>query len=350
MKSSCQCLEAYKSWRGSAEYWEWQSYKNKDMLNLHKTLVRGHLEFCVRSLRTATTLYSHDTRVQVYGVLCRLGKLGLLTLRQRRNRADLTEVFNIYSGLSILKFDTLFEVSSNSHTRDHNMKLAKFRCRLGLAFRRYFFAEWVIDIWYSLDQEAVVSPSINSFKVLDTNKKQKDGFLHGSFRLTQVWSSILLRSRSELLHSSDVVQTTSGKITRYTTFVCYDFVICCRISCDSQGSQRVYNAYHQCVSIFYVTGHFLRRTHVLQRLRCQYNCNCWLEHWRSSARKFAKRNKLVRKLSLKRSYTGWVKKVDPLRLSTIFPLGLSLLHKILYTYWQFISTYEYRFSFIYLNM
>ena len=73
----------------------------------------------------------------------RLNKLGLWSLEERRNRTDLIEVFKMYAGLSILKFDSLFEVSNNSHTRGHSLKLAKHRCRLDL--RKFFFAERVID-------------------------------------------------------------------------------------------------------------------------------------------------------------------------------------------------------------
>ena len=39
----------------------------------------------------------------------------------------------------------------------------------------------------------------------------------------------------------------------------------------------------------------------------------------------------------------------PTTFNDIFAWAESL-HKILHTYWQFISTYVYRFSFIYLNM
>jgi len=58
---------------------------------------------------------------------CRHRQLGLWTLEERKNRADLIEVFKMYTGLSILKFDSLFEVSNDSHTRGHSLKLAKHR-------------------------------------------------------------------------------------------------------------------------------------------------------------------------------------------------------------------------------
>jgi len=85
------------------------------------------------------------------------------------------EVFKMYAGLSILKFDSLFEVSNNSRTRGHSLKLAKHRCRLDL--RKFFFAERVIDRWNSLDQQAVNSSSLNSFKsALTRTRRAKMGF------------------------------------------------------------------------------------------------------------------------------------------------------------------------------
>ena len=42
----------------------------------------------------------------------KLKKLGLWSLEDRRVRADLIEVYKIVYGLSSVKFDTFFEVSS----------------------------------------------------------------------------------------------------------------------------------------------------------------------------------------------------------------------------------------------
>jgi len=80
----------------------------------------------------------------------------------------------MYAGLSILKFDS-FEISNNSRTRGHSLKLAKHRCQLDL--RKFFFAERVIDRLNSLDQQAVNSSSLNSFKsALTRTRNAKMGF------------------------------------------------------------------------------------------------------------------------------------------------------------------------------
>jgi len=189
MKSSRQCLQAYnRASRILGMIRRTISYKNKDiMLNLYKTLVRPHLEFCTpvwsphykkdkilleRVQRRFTRMIPELKNMEYES---RLNKLGLWSLEERRNRADLIEVFKMYAGLSILKFDSLFEVSNNSHTRGHSLKLAKHRCRLDL--RKFFFAERVIDRWNSLDQQAVSSSSLNSFKsALTRTRRAKMGF------------------------------------------------------------------------------------------------------------------------------------------------------------------------------
>jgi len=114
-------------------------------------------------------------------------RLGLWTLEELRNWADLIQLFKMCTGLSILKFDSVFEVSNNSHIRGHSLKLAKHQCRLDL--RKYFFAERVIDRWNSLDQQTVDSSSLNSFKsTLTRTRNAKKGF----FMDYSIWPSALL--------------------------------------------------------------------------------------------------------------------------------------------------------------
>jgi len=69
----------------------------------------------------------------------RLKVLGIWSLEERRNRADLLEVFKMKSGLSAIAFDTFFTVDSQQRTRSHTWKIVKNRSNLDV--RKYFFSE-----------------------------------------------------------------------------------------------------------------------------------------------------------------------------------------------------------------
>ena len=92
----------------------------------------------------------------------RLVELGLYTLEERRNRADLVEVYKMLNGLSRLPFGTFFELREGDRTRGNSLKLTKHRCRLDL--RQHFFAERVVNSWNRLSNDAVTATSLNSFK------------------------------------------------------------------------------------------------------------------------------------------------------------------------------------------
>jgi len=65
-----------------------------------------------------------------------LEHLGLWTLKERRNRADLLEVFRIYRSLSVTPFNQFFATSLLTNTRGHTAKIQKARCNLDV--RRFF--------------------------------------------------------------------------------------------------------------------------------------------------------------------------------------------------------------------
>ena len=92
----------------------------------------------------------------------RLRRLGLLTLEERRNRADILEVFKMKAGLSDIPLCTFFKLTSNSRTRDHSWKIVKRRSLLDI--RKYFFSERVVYRWNSLSQEDVDQTTLNGFK------------------------------------------------------------------------------------------------------------------------------------------------------------------------------------------
>jgi len=151
------------------------SYKNREvMLRLYKSLVRPHLEFCVSAW---SPYYSKDKylleRIQhrftrmIPGLKQlpydkRLESLDLWSLEERRNRADVLEVFRMYKGWSVITLDSMFTVDTNFKTKGHSAKIVKHRCRLEV--RRRFFSERVIDRWNSLQQKDIDCTTIVAFK------------------------------------------------------------------------------------------------------------------------------------------------------------------------------------------
>jgi len=53
---------------------------------------------------------------------------GLWTLEERRNTADLLEVFRMYKGGSTTPFNDFFVLQTATWTRGHTAKLEKNRC------------------------------------------------------------------------------------------------------------------------------------------------------------------------------------------------------------------------------
>ena len=105
----------------------------------------------------------------------RLQRLNLWTLEERRNRADLIELFRIYRGLSGVKVESMFELMVNSRTRGHSLKLRKNRSNLDI--RKYFFSERVVSRWNALSEEVVSAETVNGFKNgLSRTRLIKTGF------------------------------------------------------------------------------------------------------------------------------------------------------------------------------
>jgi len=92
----------------------------------------------------------------------RLDMLGLWSLEERSNRADLIEVFKIMKGYTSICVGSLFEPIKDIRTRGHSLKLAKHRTDKDL--RHYFFSERVVNRWYQLDEDTIEASTLNSFK------------------------------------------------------------------------------------------------------------------------------------------------------------------------------------------
>jgi len=108
--------------------------------------------------------------------------LGLWSLEERRNRADLIEAFKMISGISTPLLKSM-ELSSINNLRGHNIKLKKNRSHLDV--RKFFFSERLVNRWNSLDPDIVCAKSVNvSKKGLDRMRRQRMGFFEDLVRQT----------------------------------------------------------------------------------------------------------------------------------------------------------------------
>jgi len=150
-------------------------------------LVRPHLEYCspawspyYKKDKQMLEKVQHRFTRMIPGLRSleyeeRLRILGIWSFKERRNRADLLEVYKMKSGFSAIPFDTFFEIENQQRTRGHTQKIVKQRINLDL--RKYFFFEPVVDRWNKLDQTDIDCKSINGFKnKLEKIRKQKIGF------------------------------------------------------------------------------------------------------------------------------------------------------------------------------
>ena len=151
------------------------TYMDKEMfLPLFKTLIRPHLEyatvvwspflkkdiFLIENVqRRATKIVKTISNLSYEE---RLKHLGLPTLKYRRDRNDVIQVYKIMNGIDKLDVNTFFKMSTDSRTRGHNFKIVKQQNRTKQ--RASVFSQRVIDPWNSLPSECVNSDSVNKFK------------------------------------------------------------------------------------------------------------------------------------------------------------------------------------------
>jgi len=80
----------------------------------------------------------------------RLAALNLWTLEERRNRAELIELFRMKQGISGLVFEDYIELDCSGRARGHSCKLRKDRSNRDL--RRCFFSQRVVNRWNKLGE------------------------------------------------------------------------------------------------------------------------------------------------------------------------------------------------------
>ena len=149
------------------------NYKSKEVVKkLYLAYVRPHLEYCVqawgpyfqkdienleRVQRRATRMINGFQGMQ-YGE--RLRALRLFSLKYRRLRGDMIEVFKILNEID--KVDLNGELEVKPRPRGHLYNLRKGRC--STRNRLMSFSQRVVNHWNVLPNEVVASPSLSCFK------------------------------------------------------------------------------------------------------------------------------------------------------------------------------------------
>ena len=91
----------------------------------------------------------------------RLQKLGISTLEDRYNRADIIQVYKVMTDRKNI-YPPNFLVRNDRVSRSNSLKLYKKRGNLKIS--RHSFTFRVIDRWNSLPDHVVLSNDVNSFK------------------------------------------------------------------------------------------------------------------------------------------------------------------------------------------
>jgi len=148
--------------------------KQDAFIMLYKSLVRSHLEYAnsvwspyrIQDIEALEKVQKRATKLitsfKHKSYEERLRILNLPTLKFRRIRGDMIEVFKIITG----KYDSLISphlpLSSSSVTRGNSFKIITRRCRYDL--RKYSFCNRITNIWNSLPNDVVNASSLNVFK------------------------------------------------------------------------------------------------------------------------------------------------------------------------------------------
>lgn len=148
----------------------------ESFIPLYKTLVRPHLEyattiwlpylqkhiFAIENVQRRATKLVPELRKLPYSE--RMLTLGIPTLRYRRERSDMIQVFKIVSDIDKLDTAKFFIIKdhTSSRTRGHKHKIDKKQSNT--TQRQAVFSQRVPNKWNKLSDKCVNSGSIEQFK------------------------------------------------------------------------------------------------------------------------------------------------------------------------------------------
>ena len=113
----------------------------------------------------------------------RLKQLQLPTLKYRRLRGDMIEVFKIAHNYYDSEVAVKLNFNTFNTTTGYMYKLQKFMCHYDI--RKYSFCARVVNIWNSLPNEVVEADTVNAFKYrLDKHWSNQDVLFDFNANLT----------------------------------------------------------------------------------------------------------------------------------------------------------------------